>query len=486
MLSEVIFMKGSYFKCTWALCVALVFGQLGLAERQVERPNILFVFGEDWGMDTGAYGNTVVSTPVFDRLAEEGVLFTHAFATAPSCSPSKASVLTGQMHWRLGASVSHSNEVESMLNVRYRTYADALLEAGYATGYTGKGGWKNQFNKAPEGAGRVHNPAGEVSLPFDAFIENQPEGQPFCYWLGSGYAHRKFKPGSGVESGKKLEAVSVPPCWPDVAEIRSDILDYYVEVEEGDRDAGQAIEILEQKGLIENTIVIIAGDHGWSFPMAKANLYDMGLRVPLVVRWGNRIQGPTVARGRVIEDLVSLQDLAPTFLEAAGVDALPNMTAKSLMPLLQSSREGILDSSRKEIFAGLEVHVRFYPMRSIRTRDYLLIRNFLHTDSYGGGGVDNGPTKELIFANKENPLWRKYYQANFGSRPEYELYDVSADPYQLTNLAGKTEYGNPFESLNKRLEAYLRETGDPRISQKGPVRMLFADKRAASNGDRYP
>lgn len=129
MLSEVVFMKGSYFKCPWALCFALFFGQLGLAERQVERPNILFVFGEDWGMDTGAYGNTVVSTPVFDRLAEEGVLFTHAFATAPSCSPSKASVLTGQMHWRLGASVSHSNEVESMLNVRYRTYADALLGA---------------------------------------------------------------------------------------------------------------------------------------------------------------------------------------------------------------------------------------------------------------------------------------------------------------------------------------------------------------------
>ncbi len=444
-----------------------------------ERPNILFIFGEDWGLHTGAYGNKIVKTPVFDRMAEEGVLFTHAFCTAPSCSPSKASVLTGQVHWRLGASVSHSNETESMLNARYHTYVDELIKSGYVTAYTGKGGWKSVFNKQPELSGRSHNPAGSVSIPFEEFLKNHSRDKPFCYWQGGGYAHRQFNKGSGLESGKKMEDVNVPPCWPDVPEIRSDILDYYQKVEDGDRSAGKAIELLEEYGLLEKTIVVISGDHGWSFPRGKANVYDMGLRVPLVIRWGSEIRGPEVAGGRVVDDLVSLQDLAPTFLEAASLEALPEMTAMSLMNILQSGKEGLVDATRTEVYAGLEVHVRFYPMRAIRTRDYLLIHNFLYEDAYGGAGVDRGPTKQFIWIHREDEEYADYFKICVGPRPEFELYHIPSDQHQLTNLADDPSHKSEFEALKKKMEDYLVQTKDPRISQKGPVSMLYFDERAS-------
>jgi len=435
-----------------------------------KRPNILFAIADDWGWPhAGAYGDPVVRTPVFDRLAEQGVLFANAFVTSPSCTPSRGSILTGQWHWRL----EENANLWSTLDVKFKTYPELLEKAGYFIGHWRKGWGPGDFRAG----GRTRAPSGPAFRGFADFLKKRPKDKPFCFWLGSYDPHRPYKWRSGARSGLDVDRVQVPPCLPDCALVRNDIADYYAEVERFDRDVGEALRLLEEAGELDNTLIVVTGDNGMPFPRCKSNIYDGGTHVPLVVYWA-----ASPGKGRVVEDFVSLADLAPTFLEAAGVKPPPEMTARSLLPLLKANRSGWIDPARDHVLTGKERHVPCqepgnmggYPCRAIRTRDFLYIRNFKPerwpagvpgVGDYGSwyADCDNSPTKEYMIRRRREPRVAALFRLAFDKRPAEELYDLRSDPGQLLNVAYDPRYQDVRRELAERLLRELRETGDPRV-----------------------
>lgn len=430
------------------------------------RPNILLCIADDWAWPHASiYGDRVVRTPTFDRVARQGVLFTNAFCAAPSCTPSRAAILTGQAPHRL----AEGGNLWGFLPARFPVYTDLLEEAGYFVGFTRKGWGPGDF----KAGGRKRNPAGDAFKSFEEFFAAAPPDRPFCFWFGSQDPHRPYEPDSGLKSGLRIEDVVVPPCWPDAAEVRRDILDYYFEVQRFDREVGGILALLEKSGRLENTLVVVTGDNGWPFPRAKANLYDGGSHIPLAIAWPARIRG-----GRTLADFVNLADLAPTFLEAAGLKPLPEMTGRSLMGLL-SGREK--PGSRREVFLERERHANVrrgnlsYPSRAIRTHEYLYIRNFrpdrwpagdpeLYHSVGPFGDCDEGPTKRYILERRDDPKFARYFELCFGKRPAEELYDLRKDPHQMVNVAGRKEYADIQVRLRARLEEWMKQTADPRAT----------------------
>lgn len=433
-----------------------------------DRPNILFIISDDvsWA-HASAYGDPVVKTPAFDRVAEEGTLFTHAFCSVPSCSPSRSAILTGQDFWRLEEA---ANLRGTLHRSRFDVYPFLLEESGYAIGSHSKL-WSPG---SVEAGGWPHNPTGPAVNDFERFLKSLPEDRPFCFWQGSRDAHRPFKAGSGSGSGLKAEDVEVPAFLPDVPLVREDILDYYFEVERFDRLVASHLDLLEETGRAENTIVVVTSDNGMPFPRGKADMYDYGARMPLAIRWPRKAPG-----NRVIHDFVNLIDLAPTFLEAAGLEVDSDMTGKSLLPLLVSGEDGWVDPSRDAAYYGREAHSVFarirenrqsFPSRAIRTKEFLYIRNF-EPDRWPVGrefkDVDPSPTRTYVIEREaELP---QFFALSFGKRPEEELYDLRADPYQVVNVAGDPRFTDRKRGLSNRLTTYLTQTNDPRMGSDGEV-----------------
>jgi N-sulfoglucosamine sulfohydrolase len=439
------------------------------------RPNILFCLADDWSWPHASIaGDRVVKTPTFDRAAREGVMFTNAFVTAPSCTPSRGSILTGQWHWCL----EEGGNLWSTLPAKFAVYPDLLEEAGYHVGYTRKGWGPGR----DEPGGRTRNPAGPRYKDFREFLKARPQGKPFCFWFGSTDPHRSYKWQSGVNSGMKLEDVEVPPCLPDSETVRIDICDYYWEVQRFDREAGELLKILEEDGELDNTLVVISGDNGMPFPRCKSNLYDLGTNVPLAIRWPARVRG-----GRVVEDFISLSDLAPTFLEAAGLKPTADMTASSFLDVLVSGKSGWVDPKRDKVLTGKERHAFVrkdglgYPMRAIRTHDFLYIRNFKPDRWPAGdpdmgdfrdpperyGDIDGSPSKTYMMDHHDDPEVKKLFELAFEKRPAEELYDLRRDPGQLNNVAEQASYTRVKEKLAAELMAKLETTKDPRDLGKG-------------------
>jgi arylsulfatase A-like enzyme len=439
-------------------------------------PNILFAIADDWGWPhAGAYGDPVVKTPTFDRIASEGTLFNHAYVSSPSCTPSRAAILTGQWHWRLNESAN----LWSTLRAEHPVYPDLLEEAGYWVGYTRKGWGPGKI----EPGGRTRNPAGPHFDDFASFLAERPNGRPFCFWFGSTDPHRPYQAGTGAASGMKLDDIQLFSCFPDSPEVKSDVADYYWEVQRFDREVGDLLEQLEKAGELDNTIVVMTGDHNMPFPRCKGNLYDTGARVPLAVRWKRRAVG-----GRTVDDFVSLTDLAPTFLELAGLTPPAVMTGHSLRDILLSEASGRLETSRQQVFMGKERHVPCQeapdsggtPMRAIRTYEYLYIKNFRPDRWPAGtphyqrayfpgswlGDSDNGPTKLYMVEHRdESAQLKKLYELAFGKRPAEELYDLGKDPDQFVNLADDPAYAEIKKELAERLREELSSSKDPRLTE---------------------
>lgn len=460
-----------------------------------QRPNILFAIADDWGWPhAGVYGDPVVQTPAFDRVAAEGILFNHAYVSSPSCTPSRNAILTGQYHWRLGPGA----DLWSTLDPGTPVYPLLLEDAGYKIG---------RFRKS-WGPGDISNwerhPAGHdyTNTGFAAFMAGRDPDQPFCFWLGSSDPHRPYEEGAGVRSGMDPDKISLYGCFPDHEIVRSDVADYYYEVERFDSLLADAIRVLEEYGELENTLVVVTGDNGMPFPRCKANNYDSGTRMPLAIRWGKGIGHP----GRVLEDFISTTDLAPTFLELAGVEIPGAMTGKSFVNLLVSDQEGRVDPDHRSYVLhgkerhvpGQEGHLGGYPVRAIRTHDYLYIRNFKKDRWPSGtpnyldaaipycwlGDCDNGPTKSYMVDQREkDDAHRMLYDLAFGKRPAEELYDCRKDPHQLKNLVDDPSCSEIREELAARLMEELLATGDPRASGGGDA---FDSVPYLGQGPRHP
>lgn len=447
----------------------------GAPKHARSRPNIVVAISDDqsW-FSTSILGSQYVQTPVFDSVAKQGALFTHCFCSAPSCTPSRGALLTGQDFWRL----EEGANLWSTLPAKFTPYTDLLETAGYHVGFCRKGWGPGDF----EAGGRSRNPAGKRYSNFEAFLEARPEGAPICFWYGSTDPHRPYEPGSGEAAGKRLEDVDVPPFLPDVPEVRSDLLDYAIEVERFDKDVKEVLQRLEELGEAGNTLVVITSDNGLPFPRGKGTLYDHGVRMPLAVRWPAGIPA-----GAVIDDLVSHTDLAPTFLEAVGVEPPNAATGRSLLPLLKTGQSGRIDPSRDRVFCGRERHVlreggTGYPCRAVRTHEYLYIQNFA-PERYPAGrpekyfndvdgapeGRKRSPTKSYIIEHKDEPAVKRAFELAFEKRPAEELYDLKKDPYQVKNVAGEKAYEQTRLALRSELHGYLRGTGDPRIFGHGAI-----------------
>lgn len=458
---------------SWAMTATCLAAADDSAGTGTQKPNFLLAIADDWGWPhAGAYGDPVVQTPTFDRLAREGVLFRHAYVSSPSCTPSRGALLTGQWHWRLREGAN----LHGTLPERFPVYPDLLEKQGYFVGHTGKAWGPGRV----EPGGRTRNPAGPRFSSFQEFLENRPQGKPFCFWFGTSDPHRPYRAGSGVESGMDLAKIHLPACFPDHPTVRSDVADYYWEVQRFDREAGELVEQLRATDELQNTVVIMTGDHGMPFPRCKSNLYDTGTRVPLAIRWPEKFPVD-----RKLDDLVSLTDVAPTILELAGVAVPDQMTGKSLVNILTSSVQGQADGERDFVLTGKERHVACQeapesggtPMRAIRTNEFLYIRNFepdrwpagvpdgdrCYLQGRWYGDIDNGPTKTFMYENRDDPAVRQLFVAAFEKRPAEELYDLRKDPEQLANVADEAEYFDAKRQLSGQLIEELRKTGDPRV-----------------------
>ena len=442
-----------------------------------ERPNIVFAIADDWGWPhASAYGDKAVKTPTFDRLAREGVLVEHAYVSSPSCTPSRGAIITGQQFWRLGP----AGNLWSVWPSRFPEYPKMLAAEGYFVGSYRKG-WGPGTHPDTQVA-----PAGRIYRSVEEFFESRPEGMPFCFWFGASDPHRPYRAGSGVGSGIELGDVHLFDHFPDAEEVRSDVADYYFEVQRFDREVGELVDLLEQAGELDNTLIVMTGDHGMPFPRGKGNLYDSGTRVPMAIRWSDGIPS-----GRSITDFVSTTDLAPTFLEAAGVTVPAAMTGRSLLPILGSAKDGRVSPDRDFVVFGRERHVVAqeapdlggYPSRGIRTDKFLYIRNY-EPDRWPAGtpdharaqvpnawlaDCDNGPTKWFLWANRDTPAIKRYYDLAFAKRPAEELYDLEKDPGQLQNVAGDPEYLRVRRELGARIARELIAAGDPRLEGRGSM-----------------
>jgi len=474
------------------------------------RPNILFTIADDMSwLHAGYAGCEAIQTPNIDYLARNGTWFNHAYCSAPSCSASRASILTG----RNGFELREGACLWSIIPSEFKTYTEYLEESGYFTGYTGKGWGPGDW----EDSGRKKNPAGEgynriLKVPYEQFgdsnpmsnvdyaanfaefLKRKPSGQPFCFWYGAFEPHRDYLKNIGQMMGKKINAVEVPSFLPDVPEVRNDILDYLVEVEWFDLHLGKMIDLLREEGELDNTFIVVTSDNGMPFPRAKSNLYEYGTHMPLVIFYKKLIPG-----GREIDDLVSHTDLAPTFLELAGLPVPGEMSGRSLIEILNSNLSGQIDPSRNRIFTFRERHAwvqpegQIYPMRAMRKGQYLIIWNpepdmypAGHPDPqnnfnyYPYGDVDNSPTKDFLLSLQNNETMKWYYDIAWGKRPEFELYDLDEDPYQIKNLAGIEEYSEILVQLQNELKDYLTGRGDLRM--KGEENIYFSAPYYAQKG----
>ena len=498
-------------------------------EAEERRPNILIAFADDWGRYASVYGklepggpNDLVKTPHFDRVAAEGVLFRNAFVTAPSCTPCRSSLLSGQYFWRTGrAAILQGAVWDSAI----ASFPLLLRDSGYHIGYTAKvwapgrpvhapfggdqyaynkkGGRFNGFSQFVHKASSVEEGKAkllkQVRGNFKDFMGDRKGSEPFCYWFGPTNCHRKWVQGSGKKQwGLDPDALQgkMPPFLPDVPVVREDFADYLGEVEAFDAMLGALLSELEAMGERENTLVVVSGDHGFpGMPRGKCNLYDFGVAVPLAVRWPGRAPA-----GRVVDDFVNLMDLAPTFLEAAGEKPLEVMTGRSIVPLIVSPKNGQLDPARDYVVVGRERHVASarpgrlpYPQRAIRTKDFLYIRNFKPDRWPMGSGpgmgaregemppyeklrentfvafsdLDASPSKAWIITHQRDEGMGKYFQMAFGRRPAEELYDLRRDPHQMVNVAAEEIHTEARKGLEARLLKVLRDTGDPRVTGDG-------------------
>ncbi len=466
--------------------------QLSSARAENSAPNILFAIADDWSLHAGAYGTKWVKTPSFDRVARDGILFNHAYTPTAKCAPSRASIITGRHPWLLKAAANHNCHFPA----EFKTWSEAFAEHGWFVGFTGKG-WSPGVAVDGEGNPRnltgrpfqnkkLESPASGISnidyaANFQEFLDAKPTDKPWCFWYGALEPHRGYEYGSGVaKGGKKLTDIDrVPGYWPDNETVRNDMLDYAFEVEHYDRHLGRMLQTLEERGMLSNTIVIVTSDHGMPFPRVKGNAYNFANHVPLAVMWPDGIAKP----GRVVDDFVTFPDLAPTFIELAGLKwtdtGMANPSGKSLANILRSEKSGVIEPARDHVLLGKErtdigrPNDWGYPTRGIIRDQWLYLKNFEPSRWPAGNpetgylDCDGGATKTFILEARRKDPTDESWAFCFGMRPGEELYDLRRDPDCLHNLITEADASTPLDKLRETMLAELKAQGDPRMEGRG-------------------
>lgn len=455
-------------------------------------PNILICIADDVSYPHMGKDCKWINTPAFDRVATNGLLFTNAYTPNAKCAPSRACLLTGRNPWQL----KQAANMWAYFPAEFKTYPEVLPEMGYFVGYTGKP-W------APGNAGMVNGkprrlcgmawnslktepPTKAISnidyaSNFIEFFKNKPKNKPFCFWYGGHEPHRRYEYSSGVKSGKKITDINkVPPFFPDNQIVRTDLLDYALEIEYFDIHLGKIISYLERTGELENTIVIVTADNGMPFPRAKTDAYNFSNHIPLAIMWKNGIHSP----GRTIEDYVSFIDIAPTLFDIAGIAnesdyGMSSFTGKSMMPIFQKANR--TEKFRDFVLVGKEKHGVGrpddfgYPIRGIVNGNMLFLRNYRNDlwpvgpPQTGYSNVDGSPAKTEVLKARKYADTEYLWELSFAKRSEEELYDLFQDPYCMNNLVDAADYKGFAERLKNQMENELKKEADPRMFGQGDI-----------------
>jgi N-sulfoglucosamine sulfohydrolase len=442
----------------------VLFGVLLSSSALAQPRNIVMFVADDHGAEAfGAYGNPVVKTPNLDRLAAEGTRFTHAFATTASCSASRSVILSGVHNHRNGQ-YGHEHEYHHFTAFEnVRTLPVMLAEAGYRTARGGK------FHVAPEPAFKFQR---VLKLPeVESFIR-QDAGRPFFLYYATNEPHRPFR--HDPEDRVDPKQVVVPAWLPDLPEVREELALYYASVRSVDKTFGTIVEALKRTGTYDNTLVMYLSDNGAAFPGSKTNVYEPGIRLPLVVKAPGSSR-----RGATTDAMVSWVDLAPTVLEFAGIKVAPPPTSatpvspgnfRNETPALQGrSFLGAMGQEKAagwdEVYASHTFHeiTMYYPMRVVRTRTHKLIWNIAHPLPYPfASDLQASKTWQAVRARGMTTFGPRAMRA-YLQRPKFELYDLTKDPLEITNLADDPRHAQVLDDLKARLKAFQTRTGDPWI-----------------------
>ncbi len=417
----------------------------------MNRPNILYIHSHDTGRYVQPYGHAV-PTPNIQRLAEGAVVFRQAHCAAPTCSPSRAALLTGQC--------PHSCGQLGLANLGFylrdtdKHLAHTLHAHNYYTALYGV----QHLHIKPEllGYDRIVEAKRTASLPnldissdtvnnVQDFLKNIPS-KPFFLTAGFSETHRVF-PSPGIEENPHY---CMPPApLPDTPEIREDMAAYKASARILDKNIGAILKTLDDCGLAENTLVICTTDHGLAFPNMKCNLNDQGTGVMLIVRGPGGFQG-----GKVCDALVSQIDIYPTLCELLAIEAPSWLEGHSLMPLIRNEKDEI----NSEIFAEINYHAGYQPMRSMRTTRWKYIRHFSDYAKKIVINVDSSLSRDFLLQHG----WEDR------SEPKEEIYDLVIDPNEVNNLAGDQVYAEVLEEMRERLDQWMHKTDDPLLKGEVP------------------
>jgi arylsulfatase A-like enzyme len=411
-----------------------------------EPPNIVYLHSHDTGRYVQPYGHGVL-TPNIQLLADQGILFREAFAAASSCSPSRASFVTGQYpHTNGMLGLAHRGFV---LNDYGQHIVHTLRRAGYFSELIGEQHISLDENAPILGYDHVteisRTHVDTVAPAAVDFLRNGPP-EPFFLSVGFFETHRSYSDPSSVRD----TLYSQPPAnLPDTIETRYDMAAFKASARSLDHGVGAVLMGLVAGGLADNTLIVFTTDHGLAFPGAKATLTDRGIGVNLIVRGPGGFYG-----GKVVESLVSQIDLYPTFCELAGLEPPPFAQGRSLMPLVR----GETDAVRDEIFAELTYHAAYEPQRAVRTARHKYIRRYIDGPPVLAN-VDDSMTKDLMvgYGWADRPV------------PREQLYDIPLDPMEMRNVAGEPAYEGVRADLAARLDDWMRDTDDPLLDGDVPA-----------------
>ena len=427
------------------------------------QPNIVFIIADDLSWDDlGAYGHPHIRTPHLDQMARDGMRFDNAFLTTSSCSPSRSSIITGQY--------PHNTDAEQLhwpLPAEQLTFVERLKASGYWTAQAGK--WhlgdavRDRFDEirdvgtigfvlSPEGKSLPPEGDGSGSENWLSLLRDRPANKPFFLWLAAVDPHRPYVDDI-IDQPHTNDEVVVPPYMPDIPEVRADLAQYYDEVSRLDSYVGSILAELEEQGVADNTLVLFISDNGRPFQRDKTTLLDGGIKTPWIVKWPAQVPA-----GSVSGSLVSSVDIAPTFLQLAGVEVPESFEGHDFSSLLTDPASEI----RETVYAEDHWHDHDDFSRAVRTKQYKYIRNFFPelpntppADALTGAAFK--ATLPLYEAGELTDAQRVIFDA---PRPEEELYDVIADPYEMTNLAGSDAHAETLDVMREHMRVAREASGD--------------------------
>lgn len=401
------------------------------------KPNILYIHSHDTGRYIKPYGHNI-PTPNLQKLAEEGTLFRRAFSAAPTCSPSRASLLTGEY--------PHNNGQFGLVNRGFeinntdKHIVNILNKEGYNSALIGM----QHIRKDPETIGydkvvKVEsNNVSDVNPQALEYIDNNVK-EPYFLSIGYEETHRPFHENKNED---EIKYTNPPPILPDTLKTRKDMANYKESARILDQGIKQVINKLKEKDLHDNTIIIFTTDHGIAFPGMKCTLTDNGIGVSLIIKGPKGFNG-----GKVIDSMVSHLDIYPTICDLLNIDKPDWLQGKSIIPLIEDSKEKIRD----KIYAEVNYHTAYEPMRAVRTDRWKYIKRFRNRTKPFLSNIDDSLSKGVLLKND----WNESYL------PQEELYDLMLDPNEMNNLANNPSKKEVLEKMRNELKSWMKKTGDP-------------------------